>query len=484
MSSLIEGGDLSMHSRKNIGEARRVRILIDCALVSANTTITGIPRVVFKYLEYGYRYGRMHGVEVLPVYVGPEGVIEARYNLPSWTYDAPAFAVQDAPDQDTIPLSQLQKIRALQRWHRYLRIVAAPVARTLAVRLRFFGFDKLVERARTAYHRRMHRRALAIGAAQEVAIDRGDILFMPAYWHDEFPDSYRKVQENGALIVPLLHDVLPITLPESYNPGWRDMFRRNVIEVARLCDHLMYVSASTRNDFVRVLSSAGVVEPPHSIHHHGSDFSLPDTHPKSSGNRVSQSIRTFFREPDFHLLMVGTLEPKKNHLLVLSECQALWARGLKFKLTIVGRAGWKSEVIDARISAALKHPTWGSNVAWFRNASDEDLEFAYANSQLCVLASDGEGFGIPLIEALARKVPVLASDIPAFRETGGDHVAFFDQRAHMRLSNVLAHLIEDPQFYEDLRRRANSFDWPDWGSLCDKTFDQLRTITPRRSTSG
>jgi glycosyltransferase involved in cell wall biosynthesis len=452
------------------------RILIDCAFVSAESTITGIPRVLFKYIENGYRYGRQHNVDVLPVYVSREGVIDARYNLPVWTYDVPGFDAEGDFDAIPLPIHQFYAIRKLQRRHRFLRLLAAPVARTLEVRLRYIGFDRLIENIRASYNRRTYRRALAIGALQEVSIKRGDVLFMPAYWHDEFPDSYRRAQKMGALIVPLLHDVLPITLPETYNPGWRDMFRRNVIEVAKLCDHLMHVSASTRNDFVGVLSSAKVNEPPHSVHYHGSDFLLLNASEAANTTRASEKMWKFFSEPGFHVLMVGTIEPKKNHLAVLSACRTLWERGLAFKLAIIGRSGWQSGAIEGQISTALRNRAWGKNLAWFREASDSDLEFAYSSSQLCMLASDGEGFGLPLIEALDHKVPVLASDIPIFHEIGGDHVEFFDLRAPDALASALERLIVSPSHYEEARRRASSFAWPNWETLCDQTFDKLCEI--------
>lgn len=446
------------------------RILIDCAFISANSATTGIPRVVFKYIEHGYDYGRRHNLEVLPVYVGPEGVVDARYNLPSWTHDAPgAQAEQD----DGITFARVWRTWLLQRERRLLQKAVKPIVRILSKRLGFLRRRRFIERARGAYHRRLHQRTTSIGAFHKIVVGRGDILFMPAFWHDEPPSTYAKVQESGALLVPLLHDVLPITLPAAYNPEWRELFRQNVVATAVLCDHLMYVSESTRNDFRRVLSSIGGVEPPYSIHHNGFDFSSRVAAPA----RPSAELRAFFSEPGFRALMVGTVEPKKNHLLVLAACQALWAEGLKFKLALVGRPGWQSEEIDDSISKILVHKTWKKNIAWFTDLTDEDLEFAYSNSQLCILASAAEGFGIPLIEALAKKVPVLASDIPPFREIGDGHATFFDLKGESALADALRLLIEDPKTYDQARRRAETFRWPDWATLCTRTFDQLLDLS-------
>jgi len=81
-----------------------------------------------------------------------------------------------------------------------------------------------------------------------------------------------------------------------------------------------------------------------------------------------------------------------------------------------------------------------------------------------------------LIEALAHQVPVLASDIPIFREVGGNHVEFFDLRTPGALASALEQLIASPSHYEDIRRRASSFAWPSWETLCNQTFDRLCEI--------
>ena len=115
--SHLERGAVSRLSRgKNAPEARyaKPRILIDCAFVSAESTILGILKVVFKYIENGYRYGEAHNLDVLPVYVNREGVVDARYNLPAWTYDAPGF--DTASDFGSTPVQlSVYAIRRLQR---------------------------------------------------------------------------------------------------------------------------------------------------------------------------------------------------------------------------------------------------------------------------------------------------------------------------------------------------------------------------------
>ena len=72
------------------------------------------------------------------------------------------------------------------------------------------------------------------------------------------------------------------------------------------------------------------------------------------------------------------------------------------------------------------HAELGNRLFWWSDASDAELAFLYSKAAGLVFPSFVEGFGLPLIEALARGVPVLASDIPIFREIGTGHTRFFD----------------------------------------------------------
>jgi alpha-1,2-rhamnosyltransferase len=146
---------------------------------------------------------------------------------------------------------------------------------------------------------------------------------------------------------------------------------------------------------------------------------------------------------------------------------------LKLKLGIIGRAGWGSEAVVTMIQKATAE---GACLAWYRDATDDDLEFAYAHSHAFVLPSLGEGFGLPLVEALSHGLPALASDIPVFREVAGDHAEYFDLGSPSSLVESLARMVRNPQLAAE-RRAAASFRWPDWESQCYGTFDELRRIS-------
>jgi glycosyltransferase involved in cell wall biosynthesis len=129
--------------------------------------------------------------------------------------------------------------------------------------------------------------------------------------------------------------------------------------------------------------------------------------------------------------MVGTIEPRKGHLQTIAAFDALWAQGLDVNLVIVGKEGWiglpddQRRTIPTIVATLRNHPQLGKRLFWLDGISDEYLERIYAASACLIAASEDEGFGLPLIEAAQHKLPILARDIPVFREVAGEHAYYF-----------------------------------------------------------
>ena len=95
-------------------------------------------------------------------------------------------------------------------------------------------------------------------------------------------------------------------------------------------------------------------------------------------------------------LMVGTVEPRKGHELVLNAFEWLWSQDHALNLIVVGKRGWLVDELTCRLRDCSER---GRRVFWLETASDELLEEVYARSTCLLAASEAEGFGLPLIEA-------------------------------------------------------------------------------------
>ena len=110
--------------------------------------------------------------------------------------------------------------------------------------------------------------------------------------------------------------------------------------------------------------------------------------------------------------------------------------GDDLRLVFLGRRGWH---VDAVIDDIEAHPEFGKRLFWFDAASDVDLAYAYDHCAAALAPSYAEGFGLPVAEAAWRNKPALCSDIPVFREIGGDGALYF----RVNDANALADLVRD-----------------------------------------
>jgi glycosyltransferase involved in cell wall biosynthesis len=153
------------------------------------------------------------------------------------------------------------------------------------------------------------------------------------------------------------------------------------------------------------------------------------------------------------VLMVGTLEPRKGHSDVIAAFDTLWCRGRKERLVLIGRPGWQIKALRRRI---LQHPEYGSRLLWFDDIDDNTLVAFYKACAGVIIASHGEGFGLPLIEALSHGKPVLARDLPVFRMHEDKGVHFFPIQAS---TQALADATE--QWLDAIRHEAITVTPPD-----------------------
>ncbi|MGX1099556.1 glycosyltransferase [Amorphus sp. MBR-141] len=269
-----------------------------------------------------------------------------------------------------------------------------------------------------------------VGDIEDADIDfaPGDIFFMLDLQHHVAQVQrgfYQTARHHGVKVYFLVHDLLPILLDGIFPPQMRKLHEEWLAVVAE-SDGAFCVSRAVANELADWIRGAGLVDA-HPFHigwfHHGADF----TGARSWTGLPAEAaavLDTLERRPTF--LSVGTLEPRKAHAQTLDAFEALWASGVDVNLAIVGKEGWLVEDLVRRLR---KHPEQGKRLFWLQGVSDEYLEKIYGASDCLIAASRGEGFGLPLIEAAQYKVPILARDIPVFREVAGEHAFFFQGEA-------------------------------------------------------
>ncbi|BDC39217.1 glycosyltransferase [Paraburkholderia terrae] len=236
----------------------------------------------------------------------------------------------------------------------------------------------------------------------------------------------------GAQIGFTVFDLLPITRPEFFPPWAHDMHKAYAATICANADMLFCISGHVRKDLMKWLAD-----------HHASQARKPVAHVTHLGADVNASFPTLGlpegaqalleqieARPSF--LMVGTIEPRKGHLQAVKSFERLWAAGVDVNLVIVGFEGWKSlpasdrRTIPATVDEIRSTSELGKRLFWLEGISDEYLERVYAASSCLLSPSEGEGYGLPLIEAAQHAIPIIARDIEVFREVAGDAAFYFE----------------------------------------------------------
>ena len=242
---------------------------------------------------------------------------------------------------------------------------------------------------------------------------------------------FRQLRNDGVLVYVLVHDLLPIRLPECFPPG-ADVRHERWLKAVAAMDGAVCVSQTVADDLAQFCQSnpAGTRRRPFRllVSHHGADIgrSFPTHGLPQNASRILLHCQA---RPTF--IMVGTVEPRKGHLMVLEAFSGLWRAGIDVNLVIVGKEGWADlpdgmrRDIPQIVSALRRHPEQGRRLFWLEGISDEFLEKLYGAATCLIAASLDEGFGLPLIEAAQHRLPIFARDIPVFREVAGPHAFYF-----------------------------------------------------------
>jgi glycosyltransferase involved in cell wall biosynthesis len=165
-----------------------------------------------------------------------------------------------------------------------------------------------------------------------------------------------------------------------------------------------------------------------------------------------------------YVLFVSTVEPRKNHALLLRVWKRLAAGEhggtAGFKLVFAGRRGWMTDDV---IDTMKTDPVLARDVVHVPDASDDVLRALYAGAAFCVYPSLYEGFGLPVIEAFAHGKPVIASTGGALPEAAGGLAPCLDPQDETAWTQTVGRWLNDPALVkEQARRLAVEFSWPTW----------------------
>ena len=256
------------------------------------------------------------------------------------------------------------------------------------------------------------------------------------------------IADQGLRAVYLVHDLIPLTHPQFCRRGEAEKHARRMRNMLASAAGVIGNSRATLDDLAEFANANGLPMPPSVV-------------AWISGGTFARDVRprTLSRP---HFVAVGTIEGRKNHLLLLDVWRRLVAEQGKHApvLLILGQRGWQAE----RVFEQLDRPEeLQGHVQELGTCNDEELAGWIGGARALLMPSFAEGFGLPVFEALELGTPVIASDLPVFREVGGGIPTYLDPQDSAAWKRTIEAFCADGPERQRQVAEIGAFQAPTWG---------------------
>ena len=266
-----------------------------------------------------------------------------------------------------------------------------------------------------------------------------------------------------------VHDLSFLHYPDCFEPALLAYLHSAVPRATARADWVLADSESTRRDAIELL---GVPAQRTSVLYPGVEprFRPIEAHTARGAAALSQT-RAKYKLPDRFILAVGTVQPRKNYVRLVEAFSQLDLQGLH--LVIAGGKGWLFQDLYDRIrQLGLR-----SRVHLTGYVDDADLPALYNLAQVVAQPSLYEGFGIPIVEAMACGTPVVSADNSSLPEAAGDAGLLFDALDSEALADALARALTDVELRQTMVERgmqqASQFTWREAAETLHATYQQI-----------
>jgi glycosyltransferase involved in cell wall biosynthesis len=265
----------------------------------------------------------------------------------------------------------------------------------------------------------------------------------------------------GQRLVVTVHDVAFLAHKDLFPIQWRAMYRAGLFRAIRSADAIITVSRHTAEDLVRRRR----VDPDR-VRVVPLAASLPQ-----SGADVEETLARL-KVPTPYVLFVGTLEPRKNLVRLVRAYRRVAARGAPHALVLAGPIGWGHQQLMREL--ALEAP---GEVILTGETSEADRDALYRGASVFVYPSLYEGFGLPVLEAMARGAPCVVSASSSLPEVAGEAAIPVDPRSVAGLTEAVERVINDRELAAQLsaagRRRADRYSWDETARLTLEVYKSV-----------
>ena len=249
-----------------------------------------------------------------------------------------------------------------------------------------------------------------------------------------------KISKSGIKSIITIHDLIFIRYPHLFSKIDRLIYMKKTIQGCSESDKIIAVSEQTKQDIMKFLN---IKEDKIKVIYQGCNAIFQKTIPKKEQDQICKK----YNLPSRFILSVGSIEERKNLLLILKSLRKLQNE----QLVVIGNGGHYKEKC---INYIHKHHL-ENRVIFLNNLTTQEIASIYQKSNIMIYPSIFEGFGIPILESLFSKTPVITSKEGCFKEVGGKYSIYIDPSS----TEELIHAIEKINKEEDYRENMIKNGW-------------------------
>ena len=401
--------------------ARITRILLECTSTFENDINTGIQRVVRNIVQESRQFANDCSLDIVPVIskYGRFWKMEEKQNRFIYYKTLCLAKLKKLYGKIRPAIMKLSPAGTLEKWI----FASVGYVSTSLLNAIFWPFTI------TAYYKR------------RIVIHKNDmVLLLDSSWIYPIWPAVRYAKERGATVGLVVYDIIQITHHQYFCGAITDRFANWFNTAIHEVDFCVAISQTVQKEIQKYVAAK---YPSHKLIEKNNFFVLGSAMDKIAVKTdVREEVNEAFNGNNDSgiYLVVGTIEPRKNYGYLLDVFERVWKEFPSSRLCIVGRTGWQCEDFVQKFKS---HPLYAKSLYMFNDLSDAELDYCYSHAKSLIFPSHAEGFGLPIVEALFKGLPVLASDIPIFREIGKDFCTYFDQTNPASLANIICKIEKD-----------------------------------------
>jgi len=292
-----------------------------------------------------------------------------------------------------------------------------------------------------------------------IAVDSDETILVPELFYDQWRVGYYRRMDERLLnrFRFIVYDLMPLLHPEYFAPDIPQDIITSYFSMIRRVPHCGFISKWTQQTYCHRLKRAqettGVVL-------------------RLGSDGLGPRPQTAQKNRPLEFCVVGTIEPRKNHALILDALEPLLFQHPEMKLTFLGKMGWVDPVLGERLKrmAAGECPGF----SWVSNADDDSIRRHMQAARASIYVSSAEGFGLPPVESLWLGTPVIASsNLPSLEISGSRGVHIVDPLTPGALREAICLFLND-SFANSKSEEALALELPTWSSFARQTAEWCR----------